>query len=544
MRQIRLKPAYDLTIVGGGIQGCAMLWEAQSRGLKTLLVEQDDFCSQTSANSLKTIHGGIRYLQTLNLPRTWRSSKEPETLLKIAPHLVHPLSCLLPTEQSLKRSRLAVSLGFGFYNLIKQFSCREQRLPRARFITASHLKNITNRLQHTDITGAGLWYDAQVQHAERLGLAFVESAKQAGADAFNYLKATTLLDKPGQSLTLALEDQLETQSFQVSTRSIIYCSASATNENLSQQKTMAAQSATTPDFCLAVNLVANQCYADMAIGLQSGFASQSKSSAGRLLFSAPWRGVSLFGTWYFQLESGQLNGAVPTSEQIDFCLNDVNKSFPDLALSRRELLQVHGGLLPVDSNQQDLHNRLMEHDQISQPDNALSVFTVIPSKFTTCRVTAQKMIDVLFDSLGHAAKPSISAQTTLVGGEIGDYFGGFVSHCQQQYAHLLNDAVIEQLCVSYGSQIEEIIALCEANSSLCELIPGSTDHVKAQLEYELKHGGVFKADDFIRRRSFLGSNQKLTEHSVRYCCERINRFHCKQANIDDQVDKVLNITLY
>ncbi|WP_413160947.1 FAD-dependent oxidoreductase [Capilliphycus salinus ALCB114379] len=88
---------YDVVIIGGGIYGACVAWEASSRGLSVALVEQSDFGGATSANSLKTVHGGLRYLQTADIKRMRESISERTTLMGIAPHLVHPLRVLIPT---------------------------------------------------------------------------------------------------------------------------------------------------------------------------------------------------------------------------------------------------------------------------------------------------------------------------------------------------------------------------------------------------------------------------------------------------------------
>ena len=88
---------YDLVVVGGGIYGAAVAWDAVGRGLRVCLIEKSDFSAGTSANSLKIIHGGLRYLQHADLRRMRESIREQRTLMRIAPHLVHPLPVLIPT---------------------------------------------------------------------------------------------------------------------------------------------------------------------------------------------------------------------------------------------------------------------------------------------------------------------------------------------------------------------------------------------------------------------------------------------------------------
>ena len=113
-----IKKEYDLIIVGGGIYGATLLWEATLRGLSVILVEKNDFCSATSANSLKIIHGGLRYLQSFDLKRIRESATEQNCLLKIASHLVQPLPCIIPTYKQAKSSKLAMFAAFKLYKLI------------------------------------------------------------------------------------------------------------------------------------------------------------------------------------------------------------------------------------------------------------------------------------------------------------------------------------------------------------------------------------------------------------------------------------------
>jgi glycerol-3-phosphate dehydrogenase len=100
-RQIHLysERDYDLIIVGGGIYGAMLALESVFRGLKPLLLEKSDFGAATSFNSLRIVHGGLRYLQTLDLPRHFESVRERRWFLRNFPDHVRPLPCLMPLFQ-------------------------------------------------------------------------------------------------------------------------------------------------------------------------------------------------------------------------------------------------------------------------------------------------------------------------------------------------------------------------------------------------------------------------------------------------------------
>src|SRR5438309_7242601 len=103
---------FDVLVVGGGIYGLAIAYDAAQRGLGVALVERHDFGSGASFNHLRTIHGGLRYLQSLDVARARESVRERRALARIAPHAVQPLVFALPLTRSFSRGKLALRAGF------------------------------------------------------------------------------------------------------------------------------------------------------------------------------------------------------------------------------------------------------------------------------------------------------------------------------------------------------------------------------------------------------------------------------------------------
>ena len=128
---------FDILIVGGGIHGVTLAREAALAGLSVALVEKSDFGSATSANSLKILHGGIRYLQQANLPRVRQSVIERRTMLQIAPHLVEPLPCAMPTYGHGMKSKEVMFCGLLAYDLLSRD--RNEGIPPSKTIPNSHI---------------------------------------------------------------------------------------------------------------------------------------------------------------------------------------------------------------------------------------------------------------------------------------------------------------------------------------------------------------------------------------------------------------------
>src|SRR5690606_7005357 len=108
---------YDVLVIGGGITGCGVALDAASRGLRTALVEADDFASGTSSKSSKMIHGGLRYLQNGDVRLVYEALRERQRLRRNAPHLVGLLPFLIPifSKDGLINAKVARALGSAMW---------------------------------------------------------------------------------------------------------------------------------------------------------------------------------------------------------------------------------------------------------------------------------------------------------------------------------------------------------------------------------------------------------------------------------------------
>src|SRR3982751_3515063 len=132
---------FDVLVVGGGIYGLAIAYDAAQRGLQVALVERDDFGSGASFNHLRTIHGGLRYLQRLDVARARESVRERRTIARIAPHAVRPLPFAVPLYRSIARGKIAIRAGFALDRIVA--------VGRNRGVASSH------RLRGGRVVGRG-----------------------------------------------------------------------------------------------------------------------------------------------------------------------------------------------------------------------------------------------------------------------------------------------------------------------------------------------------------------------------------------------------
>src|SRR6266849_238679 len=188
---------FDVLVIGGGVYGLIIACDAAQRGLAVALIERDDFGSGSSFNHLRTIHGGLRYLQTLDVGRARESVRERRTLAHIAPDGVRPLRFVLPLTRSLMRGKTAMRAGFLLDRLVAFDRNRgvgpDHLLPAGFVLSRAEAIRRFPELSRQELTGAAVWHDYVTVEADRLTFAFARAAYAQGASLANHVEATALL---------------------------------------------------------------------------------------------------------------------------------------------------------------------------------------------------------------------------------------------------------------------------------------------------------------------------------------------------------------
>ncbi|HEY8510296.1 MAG TPA: FAD-dependent oxidoreductase, partial [Steroidobacteraceae bacterium] len=189
---------FDVLVIGGGAAGAAAAREASLRGLRTALIEREDFGGGTSAHCFKVVHGGIRYIQHADLRRLRLSCAERSALLRLAPHLVHPLPFAVPTYGYARSSKWFIGTGMLLYDALTLGRNRgledpSRRIRLTRFFGREETLRLFPLLQRKGLTGAAVFEDGQMHNPPRLVLAFVMAAQELGATVANYVEAERFL---------------------------------------------------------------------------------------------------------------------------------------------------------------------------------------------------------------------------------------------------------------------------------------------------------------------------------------------------------------
>ncbi len=408
----RLRDRYDLIIIGGGVYGAALAWEAASRGLSAILLEKDDFGSGTSANSLKVIHGGFRYLQDLDFSRVRESVRERRALTRIAPHLVRPLACIIPTYKELTRSKTALRVGLKLYDMLAYDRNRgvdaATHIAPGKIISRSTMRSLLPDLSDDDLTGGARWYDAQVFNSERLVLSFILSAKERGAHVLNHTAVSEYLVERGTITGVAVKDGFSGRCVEILGDAVVDCTGPWAYQSEWFQRLF--QPKCGDRLAKAVNLVVRRRLSDSAIGFRVA-KGPSSGDPGRFLFSTPWHEGAIIGTWYL-VDQGPPEDVVVRDSEIIEAISQVNGRFQSLNLTRDDVTLVHVGLLPIESiskkgKEPHLARKFYIIDA-ARLGGPRKLFWIQGIKYTTARHVAARAID----KIARSVSKTIAVSTT------------------------------------------------------------------------------------------------------------------------------------
>lgn len=508
---------FDLLVIGGGIHGLAAAYDAAQRGLSVALVEQGDLGSGSSFNHLKTVHGGLRSLQTADVARFRESIRERHAMARIAPHLVQPLGFLLPTTRALTRSRMAFAVAFTLDAMLGADRNRDLpphlHLPAGRVLSREECAAIdpeTFAGADARFTGGALWFDYQMPRAERLTLAFAHAAAAAGATLANYVAAERLLVDSAQHVTGARVRDVKSgadadATFDVRARTVLNAAGAGIGPLL-------ASSGVGVEWPLqkAINLVTTRASSGVGAATPSGgspVAIASSHGTGTFI-RIPWNGRSIIGTWHSDSPAAAKTMAV-SEEELAAVIADVNAAFPGLSLMTREVTLVHRGLVPAVAVPADV-GRAAAVKQQSQAavldhgvDGVRGLFSIRGVKYTTGRLIAERAIDQIEQRLGRQPTASRTARTALPG-SVDTPIDALAREIAAAAPAITPDTA-DHLARSYGASWRDVLALARDTPSLTARVDASHPAIAAEVIYAVRQEMALTLTDLIVRRIQLGS---------------------------------------
>lgn len=482
---------FDLLVVGGGIYGLAAAYDAAARGLRVALVERHDLGSGTSFNHHKTLHGGLRYLQTLDLGRMRESIRERRAFARIAAPFVAPQPFVLPTSPSPTRGRLAMRVALAADRLIGADRNRglddAHRLPAGRVVSRDELARLVPEARLEHATGAALWYDYLTEESERLTLAFALAAARHGAVLANYVDAIAPIHDGARVAGMQVRDAVTGDALEV--RASVTVNAAGAGAG----RVMAAFGVRRSFPLLkAMNVVTRRPGGRVALGCPT--------AEGRLLVALPWHGRLMVGTSHGDDLCGADQTLVNEGEVLRF-LAEVNSAFPWLALTLDDVTLVHRGMVPASirvGQPPSLVDRAEVRDHAK--DGVEGAVSVVGVKYTTARGVAERAIDLVCTKLGRRSTRSVTAERTLIEGQ--------------------TTTGLERW---YGSDAALVREAAAADPALAAPVAPGSEVIGAQLVHAVRHEMALTLEDVVVRRTALGAAGHPGDAVVHGCVEVLRR---------------------
>ncbi|WP_375537577.1 glycerol-3-phosphate dehydrogenase/oxidase [Demequina sp. NBRC 110057] len=480
----------DVLVIGGGVTGAGVALDAVTRGLRTGIVEAQDWASGTSSRSSKLVHGGLRYLQMLDFRLVHEALTERDLLVtELAPHLVKPVSFLYPLENRVWE-RAYVGAGVALYDTLASVNGRRRRaMPIHRHLTRHGMAKKFPDLRHDAAIGAIRYWDAAVDDA-RLVLTLVRTAAQYGAMVANRTQVVELTHGESGAVNGAVVEDLESgQRHTIRARHVINATGVWTEdtEALAQGEGGLQVLASK-----GVHLVVPR----EKIRGDVGLILQTEKS---VLFVIPWSRYWIIGTTDTPYEFDPTH-PVATSEDIDYILAHANDVLAD-PLTRDDIIGTYAGLRPLlqpGTKEGTSSSKVSREHTVASPAPGLTV--VAGGKLTTYRVMAKDAVDF---AIGPRAKglPSITDRIPLWGAE------GLKAVRRQARAlaqrHGWDKPMVEHLLHRYGAGIYDLIEAVEADPSLARPLEHAPAYLRAEIHFAATHEQVLHLEDVMMHRTRL-----------------------------------------
>ncbi|WP_433725571.1 glycerol-3-phosphate dehydrogenase [Nocardia sp. CA-129566] len=470
----------DVLVIGGGVVGAGAALDAASRGLTVTMVEARDFAAGTSSRSSKLIHGGLRYLEQLDFWLVREALKERSLLLhRLAPHLVRPVSFLLPLQHRVWE-RAYIGAGVALYDTIGG----ARALPMHRHLSHTRAMALAPALRDDAMIGAIRYYDAQVDDA-RHTMTIARTAAQHGATVLTRTKVTGLL-RDGERVVGAQVTDLETgREYTVRARRVISATGVWTDE-MNQMTGMEFP------FHVRMSKGVHILVPRDRLDLDTGLIMRTEKS---VLFVIPWARHWIIGTTDTDWALDK-NHPVASDADVQYILDHMNAVLRE-PLTRNDIVGTYAGLRPLLSGASSDTASLSREHAVAEPVPGL--FVIAGGKYTTYRVMAADVVDAAVKGLGRAAAPSVTEHLPLLGAVGYQELTADVHSVAQRAG--LPVATVEHLLGRYGSGVSEIFDLIAAEPELAEPLPGADKYLGAEVVYAVTHEGALHLDDVLTRRT-------------------------------------------
>lgn len=464
LREIGQERQWDVLVVGGGASGLGAAVEAASRGYRTLLVERGDFAKGTSSRSTKLVHGGVRYLEQMNVTLVLDALRERGYMLRNAPHLVHRLGFVVPLY-----SYFGVPYyGFGLkvYEWLsgKLSFGRSEVLSRGE--TLERLPTVTTK----DLKGGILYRDGQFDDA-RYAISLMRTLEDLGGVALNYAQVSGLL-KSGEKISGVSVRECETgQEFEVQARVVVNATGAFTDKVLHMddpQRASVLSISQGTHFVLPMDFLPS----DSAMMVP-------KTADGRVLFAIPWHRHLVVGTTDVSIPASSSEPRA-TEPETQFLVEHIRR-YLGRTVQPSDVLSMWSGLRPLVRNGSESTSKLSrDHRVIVSPSGLV---TVTGGKWTTYRRMGEDTINHAAKVAGLATAPSTTATLKLHGWSEN------------------SPAEVHESERVYGSDLDAVRAVGEEHPDFDLPLHPQLPYLRREVVWAARHEKARTVEDVLARRT-------------------------------------------
>jgi glycerol-3-phosphate dehydrogenase len=483
---------FDAIIIGAGINGAGIARDAAMRGLKILLLDKGDLASGTTSWSTRLIHGGLRYLEHGEVGLVRESLQERETLLRIAPHLVKPLPLLIPVYQQGTRGTWTIRAGMIAYDLLSL----DKSLERHHMLSREETIRRAPGLEQEGLRGAALYYDAQVEYAERLVVENALSAQAHGAIILTYARVDRVIEEQGAARGVRFTDLLTGDAHTAHAAVVVNVAGPWVDEVLGSATHGAERR-------MIGGTKGSHLIVDKFPGATSDALYVEALEDRRPFFIIPWDDKYLIGTTDLRYE-GDLDRVEADEREIDYLIRETNRVVPTAHLTRDSILFTYSGVRPLahreERDEESITRCHFVHDHAPGLDGLISI---IGGKLTTYRNLSEETVDILFKKLGRESPLCLTARAALPGGETHDFRA---SSERFMMTSLLPPATAARLLRVYGMRASLVLELATEGADLAEPFDPETGAIGAEILMSFQSEMAETLCDCLLRRTMVGMN--------------------------------------
>lgn len=475
--------AFDMVVVGAGINGAGIARDAAGRGLKVLICDQGDLANYTSSASTKLVHGGLRYLEYYEFRLVQKALAEREVLLGIAPHIIWPLRFVMPHVKALRPAWL-IRLGLFLYDHLGG----RKKLPASRGIDLR--KHEAGRPLSDDLSKAFMYSDCWVQDSRLVVLNCMDVARRGGS----VLPRTRCMGAQRNAgiWEIQLKDLISGEESTVRSRSIVNAAGPWVARFLDD--------AMSRDDDKDVHLVkGSHIVVPSMFDHEASYLFQNDD--GRVIFAIPYeQHYTLIGTTDVAYE-GNPADAQASDEEIQYLCDAVNRYFKK-AITPADVTWTYSGVRALyDESEEDNVSAVSRDYSLDLDAQTPPLLSVFGGKITTYRTLARQAVDQLAPMLG-AKLVDWTGGACLPGGDIpGGDFDAYLAKTQHVYPWL-PDEMAWRLVRNYGTEVEKMLGSANQLEDLGEHF--GADLYEAELRYLAEYEWAMMAEDAIWRRTRIG----------------------------------------